>query len=336
LWGWLIAGVLAALLPADARAWGLKGHHVVARIAFRHLTPRTDAAIANLLHADPDDREACAQLTSREDKLACVSTWADDVKKIPPFDSTGPLHFVNVPIYAPPSERHYDAARDCADRRCAVAAIDDYRAVLADAAKGDRERCLALKFVVHFVGDVHQPLHTVKDHDLDAANRENHGSLSDKGDRGGNLKLVTWLGQTTTPFGCWNLHAVWDDGIIAQSPEDEAALADALDGALTAPGSSELHGGPAEWANEAVALAVDVAYRLPDRQTDDRVCEVPNGEKADCDLYDPTVCRSAEVHYRYRLGNAYLSQTVATVRTQLTRAGVRLARFLNDVFDPPR
>jgi hypothetical protein len=98
---------------------------------------------------------------------------------------------------------------------------------------------------VHFVGDLHQPLHTANDHDLDAKNKENNGHVNDNGDRGGNLKLVTWLGASSDPFGCWNLHAVWDDGIIDNNHAGDVALSGALDGALTPQKLSALQKGTA-------------------------------------------------------------------------------------------
>jgi len=331
----MVSLCLVSLLPLPAEAWGREGHRVVARIAAKHLTAKTRDAMAKLLLADPDDRDHCLQQASLDDKLACLSVWADEARTDPQFRSTAPLHFVNIPIYVPPSEQHYDASRDCPTGDCVVGGVDKYRTILADTTKSDAERALALKFIVHFIGDLHQPLHTAKDHDLDAPNTENHGHVTDNGDRGANLKLATWLGQTTNPFGCWNVHAVWDDGIIEHNQLDEMALTNALDGALTPQKISNLQQGTTvDWVNEAFGLAVSHAYKLPKRQASDKVCEVQNGNKKDCDKFNSQVCGSNEVHYRYHLGNAYFKQNLPTVKSQLTRAGVRLARFLNDIFDP--
>jgi hypothetical protein len=333
---WLTAALcLTGMLPMRAGAWGREGHHVVARIAAKHLTAKTKAAVILLLQADPDDREKCAQKPSLDDKLACVSVWADDARRDPQFSNTAPLHFVNIPVFAPPSQRRYDASRDCASGACVVQGIDKYRAILADKSRSDADRALALKFIVHFVGDLHQPLHTAKDHDLDAGNKENHGHVADKGDRGGNLKLVTWLGQSSSPFGCWNLHAVWDDGIIGRNQVDEFALANALDGALNPQKISALQKGTViDWVNEAFGLAVSNAYRIPKRQTSDKVCEVPGPEKRSCDKFSAQVCGSNEAHYRYHLGDSYFKNNLPVVKSQLTSAGVRLAKVLNMIFDP--
>jgi len=335
---WLMVSLcLFSLLPARAGAWGREGHRVIARIAVSHLTAKTKAAIGELLQADPDDREMCSQQTSLDEKMACVSTWADVVKRDLQFACTASLHFVNIPIYAPPPQRRYDARRDCANGDCVVGAIDHYRPILTDTTKRASERALALKFIVHFIGDLHQPLHTAKDHDLDARNTENHNRFRDSGDRGGNLKLVTWLGEPANQFGCWNLHAVWDDGIIDQIHADETALANALDGALDPQKIAGLQRGTlVDWVNEAFGLAIGNAYHLPNHQGNDKVCEVPGGDKRDCDKYSPQTCRISEVHYRYHLGKDYFSQNLPAVKAQLTGAGVRLAKFLNDIFDPVR
>ena len=332
---WLmISFCIISLLPVNANAWGRAGHHVVARIAARRLSTRAKEALTKLLQADPDDREMCGQQTTLEDKLACISTWADIVRREPQFADTAPLHFVNIPIFAPPAQRQYDAKRDCANDKCVVGGIEKYRAILADISKPAGERTLALKFLVHFIGDMHQPLHTAKDHDLDTNNPENHGQFTDNGDRGGNLKSVTWFGAASTQFGCWNLHAVWDDGILEHSQANELALTNALNGALTPQKISNLQrGAVVDWINEAFRLALTKAYRLPPRQKDDKVCEVLREDTRVCEKFSPQVCGNNEVHYRYHLGNNYFSQNLPTVKAQLTSAGVRLARFLNDIFD---
>jgi hypothetical protein len=332
---WMAVALCLVGAPAGVGAWGQEGHHVVARIAAKHLTAKTRAAILQLLQADPDDREGCAERTSIDDKLACVSVWADDVRRDPQFSNTASFHFVNIPAFAPPSQRRYDAARDCAGGNCVVQAVEKYRAVLSDQSKGDAERALALKFITHFIGDLSQPLHAAKDHDLDAKNKENQGHVNDNGDRGGNLKLVTWNGESANSFGCWNLHAVWDDGILERNNVGEIALADALDGTLSPQKISALQKGTViDWVNESFGLAVTAAYKLPKRQTSDKICEVQNGTKKECDKFGAQVCGGSEVHYRYHLGDSYYKNNLPIVKSQLVSGGVRLAKVLNEIFDP--
>ena len=333
----MISLCLAGLLPERAGAWGRIGHRVISRIAVNHLTPKTKDEIGKLLLADPDDREMCSQQTSLDEKMACIATWADVVRRDLQYACTASFHYVNIPIYAPPAQRRYDPRRDCPNGDCVVGAVDHYRAILSDTRKRAADRALALKFIVHFIGDLHQPLHTAKDHDLDARNKENHSKFRDNGDRGANLKLVTWLGETANQYGCWNLHAVWDDGIIEQMQADEAALTKALDGALDPQKTAALQRGTVvDWINEAFGLAISNAYHLPSRLENDKVCEVLSGDKRECDRYGRETCGTSEVHYRYHLGKDYFDQNIAVVKAQLTSASVRMARFLNDIFDPAR
>src|SRR5437867_11376619 len=102
---WVIISLcLAGLLPARVGAWGRKGHRVISRIAVNHLTPKTKDEIDKLLQADPDDREMCSQQTSLDEKMACIATWADVVRRDLQYACTAPFHFVNITIYAPPAQ----------------------------------------------------------------------------------------------------------------------------------------------------------------------------------------------------------------------------------------
>jgi nuclease S1 len=327
---------LISLLPAPAMAWGRKGHSIVARIATKHLSQKTQTAILDLLKSDPDDRGHCADKTSLEDRMACIAPWADDVRGDSQYGNTGPFHFVNIPIYLAKSQRHYIESRDCKNGDCIVQAIAKYRGILADQSKSPAERAIALKFIVHFVGDLHQPLHTAKDHDRDAANKENNGKITDNGDQGGNLKLVTWLGQGSYPYGCLNLHSVWDDGMISTKNKDDVTYADALNGAIDAQNLSAIQKGTAiDWANEAFDLAVAHTYKLPKPTAGDAVCQVKVADnKKECAKYDAQACKGAEVHHRYNLGQDYNDSNLPIVESQLKSAGLRLAKLLSDIFEP--
>lgn len=324
---------LMLLLPFQLCAWGRKGHQVVARIAFNHLSGKSKAAIAALLQADQNDKEQCGQQASLADKFACISTWADAVRRDPGFTQTASNHFVNIPIFLPAAQRHYDANRDCASKDCIIAAIESNRAILADTTKPAAARAQALKFLVHFLGDLHQPLHNVMDRDLDAANPENNGRFQDKGDRGGNLKLVNWLGKPANQFGCENLHSVWDDGLFEGVNGTDNDLAQALDKALTKQKIAKLSQGSAiDWSNEAVKLAVSKVYKLPQRNPHDKACEVrkPDSQARECRTQD---CQDSEVHYRYTLDTSYRDKNVPVIKAQLSSSGIRLATFLNAIFD---
>jgi S1/P1 Nuclease len=333
----LATGLLVAFAPTRAAAWGKEGHAIVARIAAARLTPKTRTAVGKLLAVDPFFKQNCKQAKSVADKLACIASWADEVRA---QRNNGALHFVDIPIFVPDAQRQYTAARDCPNGQCSVAAITSNMTLLRKSKARTVARAEALKYVVHFVGDLHQPLHNAFDHDADAALAENqppHVPVTDKGDRGGNLKLVTWLGATTDPFGCWNLHAVWDDGMIEHKNPDQIAYAAAL--ALTDQQFADFQTGtPVDWANDALALAIAHAYVLPAPDAQDKVCEVKRkvGSKSvtDCDAFTATLCQRSEVHARYQLDQSYNDANLPIVESQLQHAGARLAVLLNSVFDP--
>jgi S1/P1 Nuclease len=171
-----------------------------------------------------------------------VSTWADEIR--PQHPETRRWYFVSIPIHPTDGESSgYDASRDCPQRECVVAKIEEFERVLGDPQASERERLEALKYVVHFIGDVHQPLHA-----------------SNNDDRGGNDIAVTFLGQQT------NLHAVWDSGIVGPVVKgDERAYALRIAGDITLAERQQWSAGSAvSWANESYSIAVRMIYgQLP-------------------------------------------------------------------------
>ncbi|PIV35334.1 MAG: hypothetical protein COS34_03210 [Lysobacterales bacterium CG02_land_8_20_14_3_00_62_12] len=165
-------GMVFAASALPALAWGPHGHQLVAEIAARQLEPGPRLAVEGLL----GDR---ADLAMRD-----ASTWPDEVREQPDYRATGPLHYVNFPR----GQCHYRARRDCREGRCIVAAINHYVALLADRQASTPTRAEALRFVIHLVGDIHQPLHAAW-----------------KDDRGGNDFQVR-IGREGR-----NLHSLWDD-----------------------------------------------------------------------------------------------------------------------------
>jgi hypothetical protein len=150
---------------------------------------------------------------------------------------------VDIPLQA----AGYDAARDCPHDNCVVAKVNQFIAELRDRSLPPSQRLEVLKFVVHFIGDVHQSLHA-----------------SDNGDRGGNDVKVRFAGRAT------NLHAVWDTWILAPAVVgDERAYALRLARAISLAEIAAWRGGTAaDWANESHGVAKRVVYReLPHRGT---------------------------------------------------------------------
>lgn len=208
----LLALAILATLPAPAFAWDRDGHQIVAGIAARHLSPSASAEVTALL--------ATEGLSS----LAEVSLWADLIKVLRFPDQ--PSHVIRLPL----DRSGYIAARVCRKRRCVTAAIDRYAAILADRSLPVEARVTALKYIVHLVGDVHQPLH----------------ASADTGAR-----AVTLAGKVTT------LHAVWDDDIIARQGKDWRQLVIELD---NRPPPASI-GTPVDWALEGRDIARDVIFK---------------------------------------------------------------------------
>ena len=176
--GWL--SLILVLLPTAVQAWGGQGHQVVANLAQVQLSAKAKRAVERLLALEPGQT------------LASISTWADEHRS----PATAAWHYVNFPK----NSCSYSAERDCPDGQCVVAAIDRQRDILASTAT-DEVRLRALKYLVHLVADVHQPLHA------------GYGE-----DRGGNsYQLQAFMRGT-------NLHAFWDSGLIRALDQDTEVM----------------------------------------------------------------------------------------------------------------
>lgn len=221
---------VAGLTPARTFGWGQEGHRIVATIAQSRLEKHASEGIAELLG---------------EGGLPAVADWADEIRKDRP--ETASWHFVNIPR----DQRDYDPARDCAIPRegdCVVAAIERFRSVPADRSRNKQDRAEALKFLIHLVGDVHQPLHCLKDHE------------------GGTALDVLVDGERINPATekPWNLHAVWDTVVIRRTGVSEADYARALINWLDRQPVEDLQQGSVrEWALESHQAAITTAYNLP-------------------------------------------------------------------------
>jgi S1/P1 Nuclease len=121
--------------------WGPEGHQVVATVAEDRLDETTKVIIQSLL----GNNHRCS-----------IASWADAVRNS--SRETGPWHYVNIPLGST-----YSATRDCALlQSCVVLKIDEFAKVRTDKQASRQDRAEALNFIVHFVGDIHQPMHAVK------------------------------------------------------------------------------------------------------------------------------------------------------------------------------
>ena len=203
------------LLPLLAFGWGKNGHRVVGQIAENHLSRKASESVRALLGAD---------------SLAEVSNWADEIRSDPSWKRADPWHYVNIPDGQTYDTMEKNPAGDI------IVALKRFEATLRDAKAPREERIQALKFIVHMIGDLHQPLHAGKRDDL-----------------GGNRVNVHWFRSPEST----NLHSVWDDLLIEQEKLSFTEWARFLDH----PSAAEVK----EWQGTSYNAWMEESYKLRDR-----------------------------------------------------------------------
>ncbi len=210
--------LLLATSPS-AFGWGREGHKLIAQLATQHLNSKARAEVARLLGPNQS--------------LESIASWADEVR--PQRKETGSWHYINIPIKA----ERADWQQYCPESGCVVRSIGEMSAKLRDRTLPDAQRAEALKFLVHFTGDVHQPLHA-----------------GDNGDRGGNDVQVVFLNRPT------NLHSVWDTPLLEDAAKQDPSLKKRL---ARRAGYFEwrrlTRGAAGDWAWESQKQSRDAAYR---------------------------------------------------------------------------
>jgi len=280
-------GALAAALTLSvayvpgAGAWGPQGHRTVGAIADRLLTPVARAQVAELLAADLDKFGNPSGRTT----LESVAVWADEIRGTRADQPR--WHYDDVPLCASTARDSY-----CPGGACNSAQLERLTAVLADRHAELRARNEALKWIVHLVGDIHQPLHA-----------------ADNGDLGGNRVRVALEGVHTR--GRLTLHGAWDSELVTlalqtrsrqRPPRDIDALAREARSLVAEAGQ----GTPSSWASESNHLARSVAYQYPG-----------------------FACGSAPAGLVV-LDRDYQHEAERIVRERLLLAGGRLANLLNE------
>jgi hypothetical protein len=227
-------------------AWGSEGHAIIALIADHFLGAGLRAKVAGILSADTDN------LAGHD--IASASMWADRYRDSDRYGSqeryrgTREWHFVDIEIDDPdltracfghpPLPAGLPASRGPA-HACIVDKIDQFAAELSDPATNAQERLIALKFLLHLVGDVHQPLHAADDHDA-----------------GGNGKRISAGG-----LGAENLHQLWDFELVEQLGSDLQRVASDLIGRIFDGERQEWsQGAAADWAMESFEVARNHTY----------------------------------------------------------------------------
>ena len=250
--GLVLMSATALALPISAHAWGDKGHAIVALIAEQHLRPAVRLQVLALLASDPSG------LTPTD--IAHQAAWADRYRDADrdttraQYEQTRQWHFANIELDAPdldaacfgqpPLPPATKASRGPA-RDCVVAKVDQFMAELSNPATSPDERRLALQFLLHFVGDLHQPLHAADDHDA-----------------GGNGKLVRIDGaDRAASEATRKLHALWDSDLVTALGRDPQQVATKLLARIKpAQAARWREGNSRAWAMESFGVARRLAY----------------------------------------------------------------------------
>src|SRR5436305_7246536 len=212
-----------------AWSWGPEGHQMVGRMAGLNLNSSATKQVAAILGVAE---------SAVPSEMAHASTWADTIRPTSP--ETAPWHFVDIPADQPAGK----PSDFCPNNDCVTFRITDFaqRLKTNQAGPGSFDRLAQLRFLIHFVGDAHQPLH-----------------CSTNSDRGANcIKVVPSTDQ--------NLHHVWDSVIVAGLGPDDVALAQQLSAQFQKLPDDQkkqlLARTPDDWALAAHKIALDTAYGL--------------------------------------------------------------------------
>ena len=288
-----MALILLVVNVPDSAAWGPQGHRVIGLIADDHLKSEVKELIAEKFNIN---------------SLADVATWADRTRKKRKEESS--WHYTNIEE----GQWTYNAERDCPDRACVTEKIYEFSGILVDRSTSLRERKDALKFLVHFVGDVHQPLHL--------------GNLKDRG--GGTLRFL-YKGKVAS------LHYLWDGGLIDWGGEPPQVGVDADSNAAVAqtrpPKAWSLFpAGVARSRRVGGASLLKYAARLNGRVSEVEVSTWSLSTVSDW----ANESRSLALKEAYNvdkddLSKAYIKRGQEIINLRLTQAGVRLAHLLNTI-----
>jgi hypothetical protein len=277
-----LLAALALLFATPASAYGVYGHETIADIAMANVSPATATQVRAMLRRAPLLETPTCRAATPDD----ASTWPDCIRAMGDrFSYTGPWHHQNVDICRP-----FDLKVACRDGNCVSAQVERQVKLLQNRTIPLREKVAALAFLIHFVGDMHMPLHA-----------------GDRGDRGGNDVKAAYGDYAPE----WlNLHSIWDTPLAERAASTAPSLVRAYapdERATLAAGNVE------DWSREAWTVSRDTAYRLALGEA----C----GPK-------PTA--------RVKLTPAQIEEAIAPQRLQVTRAGLRLARLLDEAFDPAK
>lgn len=292
--------IFFTLFAAKMFGWGCEGHEMIAMIARAHLTPQASREVDRLLRENPIDPALNRFCKDRPaDLMADSATWADDARNT---EKTGDWHFIDIPR----GVESGDLTQWC-KAGCIVSAIDTQWAVLRDKRQSDAARAKALRYLIHFVGDLAQPLHAADNHD-----------------QGGNCTELKFFSDEKPQ----RLHAIWDYRIIEREldskKETKIEYAHALDEDFRQ--AMPKIDVPA-WTWESHRLALDDVYG-------ELKPGIPIASPAS-GTADSNACnaeRAAVAALHISIDDAYVSHALPVVRQQIALAGYRLAALLNQTF----
>ncbi len=283
--------VALLLLPGHAFGWGSNGHRIVAVIAADNLTPATQSHVANILGVPADQRAVASAME--------VAAVLPDSKFRDEDQSTKPWHFINICL----RDTRADIRKRCAGGNCITDKIDEYSKRLKE---GNYDRWGAagdLAFLIHFVGDIHQPLHAAND-----------------ADEGGNCIKVDSRSRAD------NLHDAWDNAIVRR-------LEYGIDSGRPEPTAHKLE---QTYAGEKALDAWNTGH------TDDIAWESSQIARSDIytALHIPVEsCGSGNIlcgnKPEVELNSAYMDHAEVIAGHQLAKAGFRLASLLNEIWPQP-
>jgi hypothetical protein len=282
----VLAGLFALLAPLPAQAWWEDGHVICSKIAEAYLTPEAKAGIKELLGENVVGERAISDVR--------ICTWADLIRSSGELNRKYPKndtwHYINIELKT--KQEDYKPADDAND---VVGAVERFKKVLKDPNAEKQDRKEALLFLVHFLGDMHQPLH--------CGNRED--------DRGGNLQPVkSVLGKEEDRL---NLHKVWD-GHMVNAVRGDLTVDDFAKRLLEEISEKDRatwgKGDAKQWAWESHTVVVERVYRYSDGK------EFPKRDAGALELTDEN----------------YVKANKPFVREQLKKGGVRMAKVLNECF----
>lgn len=307
---WAIAtamvGALTNSFPGISRAWGPEGHDIIVRVAYQRLSPALRAKFDKILangnglrveYQDPKTHkeEFCGATT-----LGQLANWADCVRYGGPYADTYDNHFDDIPYCPKPPAPPPSKASYCGDgTTCATKSLPGYIQQLRSKTTSDTDRAVALAMVVHVVGDLHQPLHTIT-----------NVTAEGKDDSGGNGVVIDETDKPNAEAFTTTLHKVWDGDLVKAAVGAEPAGVTTIS-ALAQANAVKWGAVPAKfdaWAMESHIVAVQ-AY---DALSPAVVCGVVDGA-------------------HHPINTSYLNTFSPIVREQLAKASLRLAAVLKQV-----